>query len=187
MATETQTIPRAGKSSFTTIQLTADTKRKLDELREAITEGKGSYEELVRRLIERATSPDTGPELGRKLVRRMEALERIVGAMLTDPDSGYLFLATAEHRHIMRGVDGVAGKPREGFFATGNERGAYVYGPSSRGREDDDSLLTESDGTLPEGVVKAIRRDERKASKARAAEENDDREESEEGEEDEEE
>lgn len=173
MATETETIPRAKKASFTTIQLTTDTKRKLDELREAITEGKGSYEELVRRLIERATSPDMGPELARKLVRRVEALERMVGAMLTDPHSGYLFLATADHARILRGVEGKAGEEREGFFASGKQLGAYVYAPSSRGSEDSDSLLSERDGQLPAVVLKHIEREQRKADKARAADEPD--------------
>lgn len=155
-------IPRDRKDPATTIQLFKSTKAKLDELRDELADGEGSYDELVNALIDRATGGgELDSDLAAELTERVEALEAVVQMLCSDPKNGYVFLANADQ--IERGVSGKAGEVVSGGFLESDKilPGAYVQAPSGE-------LLSEHGKNIPAPVLELVKREQKKRQDAAA-------------------
>lgn len=168
MATATVGQPKAPetvrdrKDPATTIQLFKSTKSKLDELNIELTDGVGSYDEVVNALIDKlAGRGEVEDDLGAELTERIEALEKVVQLLCADPKNGYVFLADSDT--VERGVSGKAGQVVSGGFLESDRvlPGAYVQAPSG-------VLLSEHGKNIPAPLLELVKREEKKRQDAAA-------------------
>jgi hypothetical protein len=153
---------RTERGPTTTIQLPMSMKATLNELRDGLMDGEGSYADVVGFLIGKVTAAgrDVDQELGTELTARLDRVEAIVNMLVTDPQSGYTF--RADHLTTDRGRDGQAGQKWTRFLDSGVYRGLYLISPSGEN-------LNERDKNLPAPVAAMVEKQVRKKEKAREA------------------